>query len=135
MRTVGEERRGGARVLDVRFPAGGIDVEAYLVRPRDQAGGDAGPPGILWWHWLDGEAPDGNRTEFIDEAVAWAERGVTSILPQGTYPWRVRPSSASADVAEVRPKSSDSGRRWRCSSWSPVSYRDGSRSWGTTSGP
>ena len=33
MRTVGEERRGGARVLDVRFPAGGIDLEAYLVRP------------------------------------------------------------------------------------------------------
>ena len=102
MRTVGEERRGDAVILDVRFTGGGTDVEAYLVRPPTDPPPDSERPGILWWHWLDGEAPDGDRTEFLGEAVAWAERGVASILPQGTFPWRVRPASAAADQAEVR---------------------------------
>lgn len=98
---VGSDIRDGAIVRDVRFAAGGIEVEAYLVVPE---GNDAPPrPGILWWHWLDTEAPDGNRTEFLDEAIEWAaSRGVVSILPQGTYPWRVQPTGADADAAEVR---------------------------------
>jgi len=101
VRLVGSDARDGAIVRDVRFAAGGIDVEAYLVGPE---GSDvARRPGILWWHWLDTEAPDGNRTEFLEEAIEWAaDRGVVSILPQGTYPWRVQPSGAEADTAEVR---------------------------------
>lgn len=107
---VGRESRDGSVVDDARFSAGGIEVEAYVVRPAPESQVAlpaptiaAGPPGILWWHWLDSEAPDGNRSEFLDEAVGWAaERGVVSILPQGTYPWRVQPSGAEADAAEVR---------------------------------
>ncbi len=103
---VGSESRHGVAIDDIRFAAGGIDVEAYVVRPQDGAiaRSDAvGPPGILWWHWLDTEAPDGNRTEFLDEAANWTDRhGTVSILPQGTYPWRIQPSGAAADVAEVQ---------------------------------
>lgn len=101
VRVVGSDAHEGAIVRDLRFSAAGIEVEAYLVGP---AGNDAARrPGILWWHWLDTEAPDGNRTEFLEEAIEWASsRGVVSILPQGTYPWRVQPSGAEADAAEVR---------------------------------
>lgn len=107
---VGRETRDGAVVDDIRFSAGGIQVEAYLVRPDPESQetpppptGAADLPGILWWHWLDTEAPDGNRSEFLDEAAAWAvNHGVVSILPQGTYPWHVAPSGADADAAEVR---------------------------------
>jgi fructoselysine-6-P-deglycase FrlB-like protein/predicted esterase len=99
--TVGSQTRSRATVDDIRFTAGGIDVEAYLVRPG--VAGTRAVPGILWWHWLDDKAPDGDRTEFLDEATGWAtERGVASILPQGTYPWRVSPSGATADAREIR---------------------------------
>ncbi len=98
-----ETMDGDVRVDDVRFPSGGIDVEAYLVRPVDDMPSDGPVAGIVWWHWLDTEAPDGNRTEFLDEAADWARRhGAVSILPQGTYPWRVPPSGADVDAAEVR---------------------------------
>jgi predicted esterase len=98
---LGTENRMGVSVHDIRFAAGGIDVEAYLVRPA--VGGALAEAGILWWHWLDPEAPDGNRTEFLAEAVDWATtRGVASILPQGTYPWRIAPTGARADAKEIR---------------------------------
>ena len=107
---IARDTRDGALVDDLRFPAGGIETEAYLVRPDRSAShrapsprSAAGLPGILWWHWLDTEAPDGNRTEFLAEAAGWAtSHGIVSILPQGTYPWRVQPSGADADAAEVR---------------------------------
>jgi len=102
--TVRTEVRDGARVADLRFTVGTTDVEAFLVSPADRGGSTPPPPaGILWWHWLDSEAPDGNRTEFLEEAVSWAARSrVVSLLPQGTYPWRVQPSGATADQAEVQ---------------------------------
>lgn len=80
----------------------GDPVTAYLVRPRGAAGRDAARgPGILAWHWLDGEAPDGDRTQFLDEAGAWAAIGVTSLLPQGRFPWVDDPTGAEADRAAI----------------------------------
>jgi hypothetical protein len=87
----------------------GLDVEAYLVRPANvgdrptgkrPAGGRG--PGLLMWHWLDTEAPDGNRTQYLDEAAELASAGVVSLLPQGRFPWQIAPDNAEADTAEIR---------------------------------
>lgn len=72
----GRETRGGAVVRDITFTPAGSPVKAYLVTP-------ATPPvphaAILYVHWL-GEPKTTNRTEFLDEAVALAGRGVVSLL-------------------------------------------------------
>jgi dienelactone hydrolase len=95
-------------VEDVRYdggPGAPGEVEAYLVRPADSAPRPARPPrswaGILFWHWLETRAPDGNRTQFLDEARELAGRGVVSLLPQGRFPWSVDPSGSAADVVEI----------------------------------
>ena len=49
---------------------------AYLVRPRKEKGTYAG---ILYIHWLD-EAPNANRTQFLDEALHMAARGCICLL-------------------------------------------------------
>jgi dienelactone hydrolase len=79
-------REGGAEVEDVRFEAAGRSVAAYLVRP-------AGKPkaAVLWAHWY-GEEPNTNRTEFLPDAAALAKAGVVSLLPQGTFPWKEKPT-------------------------------------------
>ena len=106
MRVLGITERAGALVDDVVFPGpDGVDVEAYLVRPGGDARGPAGAdrgPGILLWHWFDPEAPDGNRTQFVDEAAGLAALGVVSLLPQGRFPWKIAPDNAAADVTEIR---------------------------------
>lgn len=95
---------GGAIVEDLTYRgADGNAVEAFLVRPDlppVEAAADPGP-GILFWHWLDTEAPDGNRTQYLDEASSLARAGVVSLLPQGRFPWAIAPSSAVADIAEI----------------------------------
>ena len=104
---IAAETRGQAVVEDVIVAGPGIgDVEAYLVRPAAPGpdaptGGASHGPGILWWHWLDTEAPDGNRNEFLDEAIEWAGRGAVSLLPQGRFPWTQAPDSSSADAAAI----------------------------------
>lgn len=94
----GREERPGARILDVAYPGwDGASVSAFLVEPEDGALG----PAVLAWHWLDTEAPDGDRTQFVDEAVQLAAHGVTSLLPQGRFPWTIAPTTALADAAEI----------------------------------
>jgi pimeloyl-ACP methyl ester carboxylesterase len=89
-------RRGEARTTDIRI---GDDGEAYLVEP---AGGGRGPA-LLFLHWFDTEAPDGDRTQFLDEAEDLArDAGVVSILPQGQFPWAGPPTDAMSDVARIR---------------------------------
>lgn len=96
----GHETRDAAVIDDVTFDGpDGLEVEAYLVRPRT-AVAEPGP-GILAWHWLDTEAPDGDRTQFVDEAVDWAALGISSLLPQGRFPWTVDPTGAAADRAAI----------------------------------
>lgn len=100
-----------ATVDDVVFDGpDGLPVSAFLVRPGAPAGGTtggnaagaaAGAAAILAWHWLDGEAPDGDRTQFLDEARAWAALGVVSLLPQGRFPWVDDPTGATADLAAI----------------------------------
>jgi len=73
---VGHETRGAALVRDITFTPAGKPVKAYLVSP---ATGTESHPAILYVHWL-GEAATTNRTEFLDEAVTLAGRGVASLL-------------------------------------------------------
>jgi pimeloyl-ACP methyl ester carboxylesterase len=89
-------KRDAARVQDIRV---GDDVEAFLVEP---IGGGRGP-GILFLHWFDTEAPDGDRTQFLAEAEELArELGIVSVLPQGRFPWAGAPTDAAQDAARIR---------------------------------
>jgi dienelactone hydrolase len=92
----------GAIVEDIRYDGGeGApgEVEAYLVRPGSAAPGSCAR--VHFWHWLDSKAPDGNRTQFLDEAGELARLGVVSLLPQGRFPWSIDPSGSAADIREI----------------------------------
>lgn len=93
-------RHRNVAVEDLRYGVGDNAAEAYLVRPGG-ARTPGGNPGLVIWHWLDTDAPDGNRTEFLAEARALAGRGVVSLLPQGRFPWRIDPSGSAHDAREV----------------------------------
>jgi dienelactone hydrolase len=96
MLTIAPTERDGARTHDIRFAD---DAEAYLVEPLGSGAG----PAILFLHWFDTEAPDGNRTQFLSEAEALArDHGVVSVLPQGRFPWAGAPTDADADAARIR---------------------------------
>lgn len=87
--------RDGALIHDVAVD----DTEAFLVEPVGRARGS----GILFLHWFDPEAPDGNRSQFVEEAVTMASRhGVVSLLPQGCFPWFAEPTDAEGDPARIR---------------------------------
>ncbi len=95
--TVGSERRGPAVIDDLILETGDDPpVPAYLVRHDGPPG-----PGLLAWHWFDTQADDSDRTQFLDEAVELAALGVTSLLPQGRFPWSGAPTGAAADVAAI----------------------------------
>jgi len=70
------ETRGTALVRDIIFSPTGKPVKAYLVSPVKSVGLNAA---ILYVHWL-GEPSTSNRTEFLNEAVSLANRGVISLL-------------------------------------------------------
>src|SRR5581483_4111551 len=83
-------------VDDIRVPVPGQHpVAAYLVKPAGNLAADS-HAGILFLHWLGQIHSD--RTEFLAEAVQLARRGAVSLLPQGTFPWRVAPTGTARDV-------------------------------------
>ena len=85
----------GVRIHDIRIAG----TEAYLVEPVEGGRG----PGLIFLHWFDTEAPDGNRTQFIGEASALARaHGAVSVLPQGRFPWAGPPTDATADAERIR---------------------------------
>lgn len=77
----GRETRGPALVRDLTFAPAGQPVKAYLVSPASGAGPHAA---ILYVHWL-GDPKTTNRTQFLDEAVTLAGRGVVSLLVEGMW--------------------------------------------------
>ena len=95
--------QAGAAVHDITYaahdPQYGFPIKgrmsAYLVTPS----GVGSFAGVVFMHWLG--QPNGNRNEFLDEAVALAPKGVVSILVQGVFPWYDSPSSYDADRVEV----------------------------------
>lgn len=84
------------RVREVRV---GDDRSADLVEPIAGGGG----PALVFLHWFDTEAPDGDRTQFREEAASLArDHGVVSVLPQGRFPWAAAPTDAETDLARIR---------------------------------
>jgi dienelactone hydrolase len=76
LQETGRETRGVTLVRDLTFTPADKPVKAYLVSPATGSGPHAA---ILYVHWL-GEPQTTNRTEFLDEAIALAGRGVVSLL-------------------------------------------------------
>jgi hypothetical protein len=97
------EVRGSALVDDLVYDGpDGLGVEAYLVRPAAHDPADELAAGLVMWHWLDSEAPDGNRTQYLEEAADLASAGAVCLLPQGRFPWSQPPTGSAADTSEVR---------------------------------
>ncbi len=90
------EKRLGATVLDLTFDAlTGKDVAAYVVTPEGK-----GPfAGVLWVHWL-GEPETTNRTQFLNEAVNLASKGVVSVLIDAMWSTAVNPDWFGKRVPE-----------------------------------
>lgn len=65
----------------------------YLIQPEE------GPARalIVYLHWFD-EAPNANRSQFVEEAKSMAGHGIASVLPQLTFPWKEPPSTLERDV-------------------------------------
>lgn len=77
---IGIAHRGGATIYDLTYasPKGGV-VPAYLVVPKGR-----GPfAAVVWGHWYWDNSSMRNRKQFLDEAVALAQAGVVSLLPDG----------------------------------------------------
>src|ERR1043166_9890341 len=78
IKQIGVQRRANATVYDLTYdsPKGGV-VPAYLVVPKGR-----GPfAAIVWGHWYWQNSSMRNRKEFLDEAVALAQSGLVSLLP------------------------------------------------------
>jgi len=95
---VGSTTEGGVTTRDVTYESvGGRTVSALVVAPDDSAR----HPAVLFLHWYATNEPDGNRTEFLDDATALAGRGVVSLLPQEQFPWHQPPLGLEADRQAV----------------------------------
>ncbi len=78
VRTLDTITREGAVLRDITFAdSENKPVKAYVVRPANRAINNLA--GILYVHWL-GNPSTTNRTEFLHEAVALADRGIVSLL-------------------------------------------------------
>jgi hypothetical protein len=105
---IGVEERDGAVVRDITYASPGRTVEAYLVEPAAGQATPRGYPaaappyaGIVFFHWLEPEAENSNRTEFLPDAIDLAGEGVVSVLIQGVFPWTEDPSGIEADRAAI----------------------------------
>ena len=96
---ISQAEQDGVTVTELSYAAhdpsfsinlGGRTV-ATLVSPK----GDGPFAGILYMHWLGGASA--NRHEYLDEAVALAQHGAVSLLPQGYFPWMSAPLGTQAD--------------------------------------
>jgi dienelactone hydrolase len=95
---VSAEDRDSVLVRDVLVDG---SIEAYLVEPMVVDARTASP-GLVFAHWFDTHAPNGNRTEFVDEAVAWVRaHGGSVVLPQLTFPWAGDASGSAADRERI----------------------------------
>ncbi len=92
------KEQDGVTIRDVNYAAYTSQrgrINAYLVRPAGK-----GPfAGVLFFHWLG--KPNGDRTEFLHEAVALAKQGTVSILIEGFFPWVVDPVDGQTDRQRI----------------------------------
>jgi dienelactone hydrolase len=102
IKEVGTEKRGDVTIHDITFIGTKDPISAYIVTPSG-----SGPfAGILYVHWL-GDAKTTNRTEFLEEAVSLAPKGVVSVLidalwaKKGWYNSRVPENDFAMSVQQV----------------------------------
>ena len=86
MKETSRREENGALLRDITYATltKGTNA-ATLITPRTQAAAPA--PAVLFVHWYGPPAPTSNRTQFIPDGIALAERGVTSLLID--TPWSV----------------------------------------------
>ncbi|MDQ2855991.1 MAG: hypothetical protein M3R68_06660 [Acidobacteriota bacterium] len=98
LKEVSTREEDGVEIKDLNYAAYAPShgrIKAYLVKPKGK-----GPfAGILYFHWLG--RPKGDRTEFLDEAVAIARQGVVSVLIQGYFPWAEPPVDGPTDRQKI----------------------------------
>ncbi|MHA2296217.1 MAG: alpha/beta hydrolase family protein [Candidatus Hodarchaeales archaeon] len=82
-------------IRDINFdsPKGGT-ISAYLVYPSE----DGLYPGVFFTHWLETQAQDSNRTQFLDMAIEIGKRGAISILVDAF--WSTTPEKWAKKWAE-----------------------------------
>jgi cephalosporin-C deacetylase-like acetyl esterase len=85
-----ERAAGGAVIRDITYasPRGG-KAPAYLITPSQ----NAPQAGVIFGHW-----GEGNREEFVDEAVILAKLGFASLCPEAPF---LRPQEREPSLAEV----------------------------------
>lgn len=92
------KEENGAVIRDVNYAgytASHGRIKAYLVKPKGP-----GPfAGIVFFHWLG--RPKGDRTQFLDEAMALTKQGVASLLIQGYFPWKESPTDGPTDRQKI----------------------------------
>jgi dienelactone hydrolase len=98
LKEVSTREENGAEIKDIEY-SGYEDkhgrIKAYLVKPKGP-----GPfAGVVFFHWLG--RPKGDRTQFLDEAVALTKQGVESLLIQGYFPWKEPPVDGSTDRQQI----------------------------------
>ena len=92
------EERSGVLVRDVVVDG---SIAAYLVEPM-VVDARTSSAGLVFAHWFDTHAPNGNRTEFLDEAVTWVgAHGGSAVLPQLTFPWAGDPTGSASDRERI----------------------------------
>ena len=88
----------GVTIRDVNYAAYTQQrgrIKAYLIQPAGK-----GPfAGVVFFHWYG--KPNGNRAQFLNEAVSLAKQGIVSLLIQGYFPWAVPPADARTDRQRV----------------------------------
>lgn len=98
VKEVSVKEQDGVTIKDIEYAANSGQrgrVKAFLIRPAGK-----GPfAGVLFFHWL-GEV-NGNRNQFVDEAVSLAKQDTVSLLIQGYFPWQVEPSDGETDRRRV----------------------------------
>ena len=90
LQVLAERAAGGAVIRDITYasPRGG-QVPAYLITPSQSAP----QAGVIFGHW-----GEGNREEFVDEAVILADLGFASLCPDAPF---LRPQDHEPSLVEV----------------------------------
>ncbi|MFL5652873.1 MAG: alpha/beta hydrolase [Ktedonobacteraceae bacterium] len=90
LRVLSERAQDGTTIQDITYASPrGSEVPAYLIFPSQQAP----RAGLIFGHW-----GEGNREEFVDEAVILARLGFVSLCPDA--PFR-RPVEHEPPLAEI----------------------------------
>ena len=94
VKEVSKKEQDGVSIQDIDYAPYSSKrdrIKAFIIRPTE-SGAFAG---VLFFHWLG--RPRGDRTQFLEEAVALAKQGTISLLIQGYFPWQVDPSDGPTD--------------------------------------